>query len=86
MSFLFRAYSNVLNERPYLVTSLSLAICYGVGDLLAQEIEIKQNKKKNIELRRTLIMTFFGLGVAGPLYCAWFKKIHHINKMFETVF
>lgn len=85
MAFLFRAYSRVLNDRPFLTTSLSSAFCYSIGDLLAQQIEIKQNKKSSVEFRRTFLMGAFGMGIAGPLYCAWFQKIHHINKLFETL-
>ena len=85
MTYIFRAYSKLLNDKPFLTTSISSAICYGAGDLLAQQIEIKQNKKIVLEYRRTLIMTAFGMSIAGPLYCAWFQKIHHINKLFESL-
>ena len=83
MAYLFRAYTRALNGRPYLITSLTSGVCYGVGDILAQTIEIKQEKKKTIDFKRVGIMSGFGLTIGGPLYCAWFQKIHHINKFFE---
>lgn len=85
MTYLFRAYTHALNAKPYLVTSLSASFCYGAGDLLAQRIEINQNKRTNYDIHRTSMMSIFALGIAGPLYCAWFKKIHHINKLFELL-
>lgn len=85
MASLFRAYTRLLNEKPLITTSVSSAACYFAGDILAQRIEISQQKRTKIDFHRTGIMTFFALTTAGPLYCMWFQKIHHINKIFDIV-
>lgn len=85
MAKLFRMYSFILKEKPLLVTSVTSSVCYCIGDQLAQNIEIKLKKRDDISYRRTTIMTLFGLGIGGPLYYMWFKKIHYIDKYFEKL-
>jgi len=85
MTSLFRAYTRLLNDKPLITTSITSGVCYFTGDLLAQRIEISQEKRKKIDFHRTGVMTFFALTTAGPLYCLWFQKIHHINKIFDAV-
>ena len=85
MAFVFRAYTRILEKKPLLVTCISSAVCYTLGDQLAQNIEIKTNKRVNNDYHRTINMTIFGLSVGGPLYYIWFKKVHHINKLFEKI-
>ena len=84
MAALFRAYTRLLNEKPLITTSMSSAVCYFAGDILAQRIEISQQKRTKFDFHRTSVMTVFALTTAGPLYCMWFQKIHHINKIFDV--
>ena len=81
---LFRS-THALNAKPLLVTSVSSCLCYCAGDQLAQYIELKTNKRNNMDYQRTINMTIFGLTIGGPLYYAWFKKVHHIDKLFELL-
>jgi len=85
MASLFRAYSHLLEKHRYTITSITSGCCYGLGDQLAQYIEIKTGKRTVIDYHRTSVMTLFGFGVGGPLYTIWFKKIHHINVMYESL-
>lgn len=85
MSYLLRAYTHALHAKPYTVTSVSCCFCYATGDLLAQYIEKCQNKRTTYDLHRTTVMSVFALGIAGPIYCLWYKKIHNINKFYESL-
>ena len=85
MAFIFRMYSHALETNRILVTSISSAVCYGIGDKLAQYIEVKTDKRKEVDLHRTVNMSIFGFAVAGPLYAIWFKKVHKIDKLFESL-
>jgi hypothetical protein len=38
-----------------------------------------------MDYQRTINMTIFGLTIGGPLYYAWFKKVHNIDKLFEKL-
>jgi len=85
MASLFRAYTHILNAKPLLITSISSCVCYCAGDQLAQYIELKTHKREKMDYQRTTVMTIFGLGVGGPIHYAWFKKVHHIDKLFEKL-
>jgi len=85
MTYLFRAYTRFLHEKPLLTTSISSGVCYLAGDLLAQRIEISQGKRTKYDYHRTGAMTIFALTTAGPLYCLWFQKIHNIGKILDVV-
>lgn len=85
MAFIFRMYAQKLASNPLLVTSISSCVCYGAGDQLAQYIELKTHKREKIDPHRTANMALFGLAIGGPLYHMWFKKVHHIDKLFESL-
>ncbi len=85
MSRILLAYNNALQAKPLLVTSLSTGVCYGVGDCIAQSIEKKQGKRESYDFRRLGVFTLFGTIAGGPIYYAWFSKIHNMPIFVENV-
>jgi hypothetical protein len=86
--YLFRSfhwYSNILERKPFVVTSISTGICYGIGDYFAQNIEIRQKHREKIDYHRLAVFTGFGLIMSGPLYYAWFSKIDKMPIFLENV-
>lgn len=80
---MFAAYHRALTKRPILVQSLSTAVLFGAGDVIAQQIVEKQGWEKH-DLQRTLRMTTFGGVFAGPTLSTWYrfvdKKVKTTNK------
>ena len=79
------AYNIVLQKKPLLVTSLSTGFCYGTGDYIAQTIEKEQGKRNNYDLKRLAVFTIFGTIAGGPIYYAWFSKIHNMPLFIERI-
>jgi protein Mpv17 len=85
MAGLLRIYNAALQRRPVLMTSLSTGVCYGLGDVVAQRVEMSQERRKEYDWRRVAIMASFGTIIAGPLYHAWFNKINEMPQFIERV-
>ncbi len=82
---LLSLYNNFIQKRPQLGTSVSTSLCYCAGDYLAQKIEIKQGKRKEIDYHRLGVFTLFGLCMAGPIYYQWFNKLNKVPALIEKV-
>jgi hypothetical protein len=78
-------YNNALQSKPLLVTSLSTGVCYGIGDYIAQTIEKNQDKREQYDLKRLTVFTIFGTVAGGPVYYAWFSKIHNMEMFIERI-
>lgn len=78
-------YNGALQSKPLLVTSLSTGVCYGAGDYIAQTIEKNQGKRENYDLKRLTVFTIFGTVAGGPVYYAWFSKIHNMEIFIERI-
>ncbi len=85
MASILSAYNRALKSRPLLVTSLSTGVCYGLGDFIAQTIEKKQSKREKYDIKRLSVFTIFGTFAGGPIYYAWFSKIHNMPIFIENV-
>ncbi|KAL9552070.1 hypothetical protein MBANPS3_003963 [Mucor bainieri] len=71
---MFAAYHRVLTKRPILIQSLSTAVLFGAGDVIAQQFVEKQGWDKH-DLTRTFRMTAFGGVFAGPALSNWYRFI-----------
>ncbi|GAN11049.1 protein sym1 [Mucor ambiguus] len=71
---MFAAYHRVLTKRPILIQSLSTAVLFGAGDLIAQQFVEKQGWDKH-DFTRTFRMTAFGGIFAGPALSNWYRFI-----------
>ncbi len=78
-------YNKALQRSPLFVTSLTTSFCYGVGDGIAQKIEIHQGKRTEIDTKRLAVFTVFGLAFGGPIYYAWFSKIDKMPFLIEKI-
>jgi hypothetical protein len=78
-------YNSALQSKPLLVTSLSTGVCYGAGDYMAQTIEKNQGKRDKYDLKRLAVFTIFGTVAGGPVYYAWFSKIHNMPAFIERI-
>ncbi|KAI9344725.1 hypothetical protein BD770DRAFT_397376 [Pilaira anomala] len=80
---MFAAYHRVLTKRPILVQSLSTAVLFGAGDVIAQQAVEKQGWQKH-DFQRTFRMSAFGGVFAGPVLSTWYrfidKKVKTTNK------
>ncbi len=82
---LLNLYNRALAKRPILITSLSTGFCYFSGDILAQHIEIKTEKRTEYDFSRLAVFGVFGTVAAGPLYYAWFSKINKMPMFLENL-
>ncbi|KAF1802970.1 hypothetical protein FB192DRAFT_1365801 [Mucor lusitanicus] len=71
---MFAAYHRVLTKRPILIQSLSTAVLFGAGDVIAQQFVEKQGWDRH-DLTRTFRMTAFGGVFAGPALSNWYRFI-----------
>lgn len=78
-------YNKALQTKPLLVTSISTGVCYGIGDYIAQTIEKKQLKRVDYDIKRLLVFITFGTLAGGPVYYAWFSKIHNMPIFIENI-
>lgn len=78
-------YNKALQAKPLLVTSLSTGVCYAAGDCIAQTIEKNQGKRNEYDLKRLGVFTIFGTIAGGPIYYAWFSKIHNMEIFIERI-
>jgi hypothetical protein len=78
-------YNKALQRSPLLVTSLTTSFCYGIGDGIAQKIEIHQGKREEYDKKRLVVFTIFGLAFGGPIYYAWFSKIDKMPFLIERI-
>jgi hypothetical protein len=63
-----RGYSWFLSTYKYASQSVTAGTLWAAGDLLSQKFTSKE-----IDFKRTLIMTTFGTFLAGPLYTFWYS-------------
>jgi hypothetical protein len=82
---LLSLYNKGLQSKPLLITSISTGVCYGIGDYVAQTIEKNQNKREEYDMKRLMVFLTFGLTCGGPVYYAWFNKIHNMPQFIERV-
>jgi len=82
---LLSVYNNALQSKPLFITSISTGICYGTGDYFAQTIEKNQGKRESYDIKRLAVFTIFGTVAGGPIYYAWFSKIHNMPAFIERV-
>ncbi|KAL0080409.1 integral membrane protein mpv17 pmp22 family [Phycomyces blakesleeanus] len=67
-------YNRALTKRPILVQSISTALLFGAGDVIAQQIVEKKGFEQH-DLNRTARMTVFGGVVAGPILSTWYRFV-----------
>uniref|UniRef100_A0A7S2B7B5 Uncharacterized protein n=1 Tax=Florenciella parvula TaxID=236787 RepID=A0A7S2B7B5_9STRA len=81
------AYTELLRAQPLLTNSVTASGLYGGGDLVAQAIEMKLKitspNKEKVNWNRTMRMTVFGMGVAGPLLTGWYPLLHRMTLPFR---
>lgn len=82
---LLSLYNNSLKSKPLLITSLSTGVCYGAGDYIAQSIEKNQGKREEFDVKRLIVFSVFGIVGGGPVYYAWFSKIHNMPAFVEGI-
>ncbi|CAO3690362.1 unnamed protein product [Rhizopus microsporus] len=71
---MFIAYHKALTKYPILVQSLSTAVLFGTGDVIAQQVIEKRGWTEH-DLMRTTRMTVFGGIFAGPILSNWYRFI-----------
>lgn len=84
MSLLY-SYNRLLKANPLTVTSLTTGFCYGLGDFLAQSLEIRQGKKDSYNTYRLAVMGVYGTFLGGPIFYAWFSRIDRIPQLLEKI-
>ncbi|KZV75264.1 hypothetical protein PENSPDRAFT_673903 [Peniophora sp. CONT] len=77
MASFFRAYNSFLIRRPILGSSLSSAVLFGAGDVLAQQAV--EGKGKNHDFARTGRLAAYGGVIFGPPVSAWFGILSRLQ-------
>jgi hypothetical protein len=81
---ILRSYEKLLNKKPIITKAVTSFCTFGLGDLICQSLE----KKENINWKRFLIQASFGFMI-GPYFHLQFCKImpylFPFNKKFSTV-
>jgi hypothetical protein len=85
MSFILSSYNRLLKANPLTVTSLTTGFCYGLGDFIAQTLEIRQGHKDSYNTYRLSVMGIYGTFLGGPVFYAWFSRIERIPKLLEKI-
>jgi hypothetical protein len=73
-----RMYLDKLNNNPLLVKSITGGVMYGIGDTIAQNIEMYQGKRDKIDWKRLGVFTLFGGVFSGPIYHFWFNGLDRL--------
>ncbi|KAI8972040.1 sym-1 [Mycotypha africana] len=85
--FIFGGYHRLLTKRPILIQSLTTAILFGAGDVIAQQLVEQQGWRKHDHFR-TLRMGIFGGIFAGPVLSNWYRFVENkvnINQPFQRL-
>ncbi|KAG6333979.1 hypothetical protein ID866_5115, partial [Astraeus odoratus] len=69
--------SAALIRRPILAQSLTAAVLFGVGDIIAQQAIEQQGK--NHDVMRTARLTFYGGALFGPALTKWYQLLNRIK-------
>jgi hypothetical protein len=85
MASVLSRYNQFMQTKPLMGVALSTGVCYGLGDYLAQRIEIMQDRKDSTSVRRLLIFTAFGGVIAGPIYYGWFNRLKRVPALIENL-
>ncbi|KAJ5531942.1 hypothetical protein N7504_009835 [Penicillium tannophilum] len=76
---MLRWYQAKLAARPILTTSISSAVLFGSGDVLAQQAVDRRGLEKH-DFARTGRMALYGGAVFGPAATQWYRILQrHIN-------
>jgi len=79
-------YSGYLDTYPLVVKSITSGFMYGIGDIMAQGIESKQqNKDFKLDIKRLIIFTTFGTIIAGPMYHYWFNNLDRLPHLIKNM-
>ncbi|KAI9836923.1 MAG: Protein required for ethanol metabolism [Thelocarpon superellum] len=73
---MFRWYQAKLAARPILTQSVTSAVLFATGDVLAQQAVDRVGVEKH-DLARTGRMAFYGGAIFGPAATTWFKFLQH---------
>ncbi|CAG8563222.1 4074_t:CDS:2 [Ambispora leptoticha] len=68
---ILRLYNRALVRQPILTQAFMTGVLFGTGDLIAQNIEEKEND--NYTFKRTARMVIFGTIIAGPMLANWYR-------------
>jgi hypothetical protein len=85
MALFLARYNRLLKANPLIVTSLTTGFCYGLGDFIAQTIEIKQEQSSSYNSYRLGVMGIYGIFLGGPVYYVWFSRIERIPQLLEKL-
>ncbi|KAK8187496.1 hypothetical protein HDK77DRAFT_289805 [Phyllosticta capitalensis] len=75
---MLRWYQSMLAKRPLLTQSVTTAVLFGTGDVLAQQAVEKRGFEKH-EWIRTARMAGYGGAVFGPAATTWFKVLSRVQ-------
>lgn len=78
LSNLLRSYSQMLEEHPYIVKMISSGIIAGIGDLLIQRIQGKENGKA-FDIRRWMVFTSVAAFYIAPVINLWFNWLNNLQ-------
>jgi len=73
---MFRWYQRKLATKPLLTQSITTAILFATGDVLAQQAVEKKSIQKH-EFARTFRMALYGGAIFGPAATTWFKFLQN---------
>ncbi|KAL4070068.1 hypothetical protein V8B97DRAFT_1917788 [Scleroderma yunnanense] len=77
MASFLRFYNAVLIRRPVLSQSLTAAVLFGAGDIIAQQAI--EERGKNHDFMRTARLTFYGGAIFGPALTKWYQLLNRIK-------
>lgn len=74
----WRFYERQLRQHPIATQSVSAALLWGAGDVLAQRLECAKSPGKPLDARRVLLTSAFAAGVVAPCGQAWYALLDRI--------
>ncbi|KAF8175136.1 hypothetical protein BJ912DRAFT_885137 [Pholiota molesta] len=77
MAHLLRAYNAALIRRPMVTQSVTAAVLFGAGDIVAQQAI--EGKGKNHDFFRTARLTFYGGALFGPAMTTWYAFLNRVK-------
>ncbi|KAG1729961.1 uncharacterized protein EDB91DRAFT_1252840 [Suillus paluster] len=77
MASILRLYNAALIRRPMFAQSVTAAVLFGAGDVIAQQAIERQGK--NHDFMRTARLTFYGGAFFGPALTKWYQLLNRIK-------
>lgn len=77
---LWRSYETQLERRPIATQSVTSALLWGAGDLLAQRFADKE--ARSVDVRRTALTAVFGGSLIGPCGHVWYSQLDKLALLF----